>query len=243
MCVATSGSGIECEADLQDVYYAPDVHVRLLPLGKLEGQGWDICLKDGGMEIQDRDGDLFAVVSKVKSVYPMELTVMTPSAGIVAWMNDGVHGEPTHQYIVGRLDSVTMAATAKGVKGSEATLMTRSSAGSSIVQDGRGISNERRERNSRYGPTSKGPGSRCMCGLCYGEIDAPTAQGRPRAGERVPGTRACRHCRTYACCVSWWSGIPVRRRGRLLRRGVHETALAEIGGGGGVQSLRGGSGG
>ena len=86
VCIATSASSIKNKADLEDVYYAPDVHVQLLSLGKLEGQGWDICLKDGGMELWDQDGDLFAVISKVNNIYLMELTIMTPSAGIVAWM-------------------------------------------------------------------------------------------------------------------------------------------------------------
>jgi hypothetical protein len=124
VCVATLASGIKCKADLEDVYYAPDMHVQLLSLGKLKGQGWDICLKDGGMELCNRDGDLFAVVSKVNNVNLMELSVMTPSARIVAWMDDGVQGELTHQDIVGHLNSFAMAATVRGGKGSVATLMT-----------------------------------------------------------------------------------------------------------------------
>ena len=37
--VMRSTGGVEREADLEDVYYAPEVHVRLLSFGKLEGQG------------------------------------------------------------------------------------------------------------------------------------------------------------------------------------------------------------
>jgi len=37
--VTASVNGLEREADLEDVYYAPGVHVRLLSLGKLESQG------------------------------------------------------------------------------------------------------------------------------------------------------------------------------------------------------------
>jgi hypothetical protein len=59
------------------IWMAPGVHVRLLSLRKLEGQGWDICLKDGRMELRDREGDVFAVVSRVNNVYPMELKVKT----------------------------------------------------------------------------------------------------------------------------------------------------------------------
>jgi len=41
----------------QDVYYAPGIHARLVSLGKLEGQIWDVRLRDGGMELRNRDGD------------------------------------------------------------------------------------------------------------------------------------------------------------------------------------------
>jgi hypothetical protein len=33
---------LEREQDLEDVYYAPGIHARLVSLGKLEGQGWDM---------------------------------------------------------------------------------------------------------------------------------------------------------------------------------------------------------
>jgi hypothetical protein len=42
--VTTSANGLEREAELEDVYYTPAVHVQLVSLGKLEGQGWDIHL-------------------------------------------------------------------------------------------------------------------------------------------------------------------------------------------------------
>src|SRR5258706_11347605 len=40
--MAVSVGGVEREADLEDMYYIPDVHVRLLSMGKLESQGWVI---------------------------------------------------------------------------------------------------------------------------------------------------------------------------------------------------------
>jgi len=49
-----------------------------LSLGKLEGQGWDICLKDGGMELRGRERDMFAIVRKANNVHPIELKVTTP---------------------------------------------------------------------------------------------------------------------------------------------------------------------
>ena len=46
-----------------------------------------MCLKDGGMELRVREGDLFAIVSKVNNVYPVELKVIAPSAKMAAWMD------------------------------------------------------------------------------------------------------------------------------------------------------------
>jgi len=74
--VTASVNGMEREADLEDVYYAPGVHVRLVSLGKLESQGWGICLQNGGMELKNRDGDVFTNVKKVNNVYPMGVRVM-----------------------------------------------------------------------------------------------------------------------------------------------------------------------
>jgi len=37
--VATSANSLGREADIQDVYYAPEVHARLVSLANLEGQG------------------------------------------------------------------------------------------------------------------------------------------------------------------------------------------------------------
>lgn len=79
---------------------------------------------DGGMEVRDWCGDLVTIVSKVNNVYPTELKVIAPSAETVAWRDDRGCREPTHQDIVGCLNSVMLAATAKGEKDSKATLMT-----------------------------------------------------------------------------------------------------------------------
>ena len=108
--VQVSASVDDHKADLEEVFYIPDVHVRLLLLGKLESQGWGICLKDSRMELRDRRGDLFTVGSKVNNVYPMELIAL--GLVITAWMNDGGSKEPTHQEIVVRLDEFTMVTMA-----------------------------------------------------------------------------------------------------------------------------------
>ena len=44
--------------------------------------------------------------------------------GFAAWVDNGGCADPTHRDIVERLEGVAMAATAKGAKSSEATLMT-----------------------------------------------------------------------------------------------------------------------
>ena len=62
--MATSANGLERESDLQDVYYAPGAHAQLVSLGKLEGQGWDVHLCEGGVELRNRDGDPFTNVMK-----------------------------------------------------------------------------------------------------------------------------------------------------------------------------------
>ena len=105
------GSGTDnCKADLEEVFYIPDIHVRLLSLGKLESQGWGICLKDSRMELRDQHGDLFAVGSKVNNIYPMELIAL--GLVITAWMNDRGSKEPTHQEIVMHLDEFAMVTMA-----------------------------------------------------------------------------------------------------------------------------------
>ena len=122
--VTASVNGMEREADLEDVYYAPGVHVRLVSLGKLESQGWGICLQNGGMELKNRDGDVFTNVKKVNNVYPMELNVITPNTGLAAWTDMGNHAELTQEELIRRLEGVAMTATAKGADGLQATLLT-----------------------------------------------------------------------------------------------------------------------
>ena len=105
-----SANGLERVADLRDVYYAPGVHVRLVSLGKLEGQGWDIRLCDGRMELRNRDGDLFANVARVNNVYPVGLNVIPLRTALAACTTDGDDAEPTLDELVERPDKVAMVA-------------------------------------------------------------------------------------------------------------------------------------
>ena len=95
--VATSANGLERETKLNDVYYTPAVQARLVSLGKLEGQGWDVCLREGRMELRNQEGDLFAQVEKVDNVYPAKLDIIPPRAGLAAWTasdgNEATHSE------------------------------------------------------------------------------------------------------------------------------------------------------
>ena len=120
--VSTVNDGVERMADIRDVYYVLGVHVRLLSLGKLESQGWTVCLKDGGMELLDRSGDRFAFVGRVNNVYPVKLAIVLQDSGFTVWMEEGAG--PTHQEVIKRLDNIALVATAKGGQGSPVSLMT-----------------------------------------------------------------------------------------------------------------------
>jgi len=76
------------EKQIYRTYYVPEVHARLVSLGKLEGQGWDDRLCDSTMELRDRDGDLFANIAKANKVYPVKLNVIPPKAGFAARCTD-----------------------------------------------------------------------------------------------------------------------------------------------------------
>ena len=155
-------------ADLRDVYYAPGLHARLVSLGKIEGQGWDDRLCDGGMELRNRDGDLFANVAKVNNVYPVGLNVIPLRTALAACMTDGDDAEPTHDELV---DKVAMVATAREptAYGIRATLLTWDR--SSVFQDCGCVSRERRERYGDYGPTGV-ECVRCMCRSERGTLPA-----------------------------------------------------------------------
>src|ERR1700750_3058504 len=81
-------------------------------------------LKNGGMELQDQDGDLFANISKVNNVYPAKFNVIPPRAALAAWTMEGGEVETTHDELVGCLVKVAMVAMAKGANSMKATLMT-----------------------------------------------------------------------------------------------------------------------
>jgi hypothetical protein len=50
--VAPSADGLECEAGLRDVHYAPGVHARLMSLKEPQQQRWSVpCTMSGAAEL------------------------------------------------------------------------------------------------------------------------------------------------------------------------------------------------
>ena len=104
-------NGQEREIDLEDVYYAPRVHERLLSMGKLEDQGWDVRPR---MELRGRNGDLFTDIVKTNKVYQVELRSVASRAELAGWTTDTREGESTYQELLERLGKVAMTATVRG---------------------------------------------------------------------------------------------------------------------------------
>lgn len=125
-------------------------------------------------------------VSKVNNVYPIELKVVALSADMAAWMDDGERVEPTHQEIVERLAGIAMPAMARGWKVFRSDSDDLASpAGSSVFQNGCGVSEEWSERDGDYGRT---------CG------DPWSGQGRERAAEfleRVQASTLLVRCQSH----------------------------------------------
>ena len=119
----TTANGQQEKAVLEDVYYALKIHVWLLSLRKLEGQGWDIRFCQGMMELRDWHRDVFAYVPKANNIYPVGLVTIPPGSGLVAWREDDTP-DLTEAALVNHLEHVGMSATARGGNRREATLLT-----------------------------------------------------------------------------------------------------------------------
>ena len=110
---------------------------------------------DGCMELKDRRGDLFSVVSKVRNVYPMELTAIAPGSVTAAWIEDMTSKEPTRQNIVARLGGDGChGAGWKGFRGESVDLAL--SAGSSVTQGSVGSSSQWSEWYDHHNRTCNG---------------------------------------------------------------------------------------
>jgi len=122
--VVTLINSQECKVDLEDMYYAPQVHIRLLSMGKLKDQGWDVHLHKGSMELWDHNGGLFADIAKTNKVYLVELRLVASGAGLAGWTTNSGEGKSTYQELLGHLGKVAMTATARGGSGPKALLWT-----------------------------------------------------------------------------------------------------------------------
>jgi len=182
--VASSANGREREAELRDVYYAPGVHARLVSLGKLQQQGWEIRLLDGGMELTDRDGGLFATVETVNNVFPIKLNVIRSTPALATWTMEVSGTGPTHDELVERLGSVAMVASARGAEGGKATLLTwhrrlGHSSFKTVVASAKGVTG----MEITDLPT-KVPGlDACAACVAAKSVHLPHKEGRSRAGE------------------------------------------------------------
>ena len=183
--VASSANGQEREAELQDVYYAPGIHARLVSLGKLQRQGWAIRLLDGGMELTDRDGELFATIEMVNNVFPIKFNIIRPRPVLAAWTM-AVNGTgPTHDELVERLGNVAMIASARGAEGEKASLLTwhrrlGHSSFKTVVASAKGGVTGMEITDL---PT-KTPGlDACAACVAAKSVHLPHKEGRSRAGE------------------------------------------------------------
>ena len=56
-------------------------------------------------------------------MYPVKLAVVAPGSGFAAWMSEEDNEEQTHQEVVKRLDDFALVPTARGGRGSDASLL------------------------------------------------------------------------------------------------------------------------
>ena len=133
---------------------------------------------DGGMELRNRDGDLFANVAKVNNVYPVGLNVIPPRTALVACRTDGDDTEPTHDELVERLDKVAIKGSRRH-KGDAVDLTP--TPGSPVFQDCGCITRGWRERYGDYGPT--GGGMRALHVSQRKQYTPSHKEGRSRAEE------------------------------------------------------------
>lgn len=199
--VATSVNGDGHEVDLENIYYIPNIHVQLLSFRKLVGHGWEVCLEEGGMELQDWCRDLFAVVSKVNNIYLMELTIIAPGSGLAVWMDSRRQRKSTHQEIVDCLDGFTIVTTARGGKGSEASLMTWHHQLSHLLFRTVMELVQRVSRMVTDVPAMIPSLGLCMICVARKSVYSLHKVGHSRASKS--GVGACQHCRTYASGIGW----------------------------------------
>src|SRR5258706_5719515 len=81
---ATYINGKETNGELQNVYYVPNIHHRLISVGKLFTQGWEPRLSRNGFALYDTQDRLIARATSKNGVYPTTLKTIYPDLGLVA---------------------------------------------------------------------------------------------------------------------------------------------------------------
>ena len=189
--------------DIEDVYYAPKVHVCLLLLGKLEGQGRGIHLKQGGMELTDGSGGVLINIAKVNNVYPVSPMVVPPQSRIAVWAME-VTEDPLRSAPRGYCSQCN----GKGEMGEGVAYDLASLAWTPFVQD-RHVAGARggsgivvTEYPQCYLAWMRAlPASRRNLSTCRTRLS-------PRA--TIPRTRSHRHCGSNACPLRGWPTLPLR---------------------------------
>ena len=74
----------ETTSELQNVYYIPNMHHRLLSVGKLFAQGWVPRLSRNGFALYDMQDRLVACPTSKNGVYPTTLKTIYPNLGLIA---------------------------------------------------------------------------------------------------------------------------------------------------------------
>lgn len=81
---ATYVNGKETTSELQNVYYVPNIHHRLISVGKLFAQGWEPRLSRNGFALYDTQDRLIARATSKNGVYPTTLKTIYPDLGLIA---------------------------------------------------------------------------------------------------------------------------------------------------------------
>ena len=93
---ATHVNGKETSGEIQNVYYVPNIHHRLISVGKLFAQGWEPRLSRNGFALYDTQERLIARAASKNGVYPTTLQTIYPDFGLVAGEPD-LADEALHQ--------------------------------------------------------------------------------------------------------------------------------------------------
>jgi transposase InsO family protein len=99
---ATVTDGKEVTGEFHRVYYIPDIHTRLISVGKLYSQGWEPRLNRNGFALYDAKGRLVLQVPMKNEVYPVNLQTVYPHVSLNAC--EIGENETTDEWLHSRLE-------------------------------------------------------------------------------------------------------------------------------------------